>query len=81
VGKIPWRREWHPYPVFLPEKSHGQRSLLGYSSQDHKEWDATERLNNNRKMNQNRKAIKLRYPFSYFIHKFVVLELLIKVYF
>ena len=23
--------EWQPTPVFLPEKSHGQRSLVGYS--------------------------------------------------
>ena len=27
VGKIPWRRQWHPTPVLLPGKSHGQRSL------------------------------------------------------
>ena len=26
-GKIPWRREWQPTPVFLPGESHGQRSL------------------------------------------------------
>ena len=25
VGKIPWSRKWQPTPVFLPEKSHGQR--------------------------------------------------------
>ena len=31
VGKIPWRRKWQPTLVFLPEKSHGQRSLEGYS--------------------------------------------------
>ena len=31
VGKIPWRRKWKPTPVFLPGKSHGQRSLVGYS--------------------------------------------------
>ena len=30
VQKIPWRRKWQPTPVFLPEKSHGQRSLAGY---------------------------------------------------
>ena len=29
VGKIPWRRAWQPTPVFLPGKSHGQRSLAG----------------------------------------------------
>ena len=27
VGKILWRRKWHPTPVFLPGKSHGQMSL------------------------------------------------------
>ena len=31
VGKIPWRREWQPISVFLPGKSHGRRSLVGYS--------------------------------------------------
>ena len=31
VEKIPWRREWQPTPVFLPVKSHGQRSLAGCS--------------------------------------------------
>ena len=41
VGKIPWRRKWQPTPVFLPEKLHEQRSLVGYSP--HKELDMTER--------------------------------------
>ena len=31
VGKIPWRRKWQPTLVFLHGKSHGQRSLVGYS--------------------------------------------------
>ena len=31
VRKIPWRRKWQPTPVLLPEKSHGQRSLVGCS--------------------------------------------------
>ena len=26
LRKIPWRRKWQPTPVFLPGKSHGQRS-------------------------------------------------------
>ena len=30
VGKIPWRREWQPTPVFLPRESHGQMRLAGY---------------------------------------------------
>ena len=42
VGKIPWRREWQPTPVFLPGESHGQRSLVGYSPWGPKE---TEQLN------------------------------------
>ena len=31
VGKIPWRRKWHPTPVFLSGKFYGQRSLAVYS--------------------------------------------------
>ena len=27
----PWRRKWQPTPVFLPGKSHGQRSVVGYT--------------------------------------------------
>ena len=36
VRKIPWSRNWQPIPVFLPGKSHGQRSLVGYSPWSHK---------------------------------------------
>ena len=28
---MPWRRKWQPTPAFLPGKSPGQRSLVGYS--------------------------------------------------
>ena len=38
---IPWKRTWQPTPVFLPGKSHGQRSLLGYSPWGCKESDMT----------------------------------------
>ena len=31
VGKILWRRKRQPTLLFLPEKSHGQRSLAGYN--------------------------------------------------
>ena len=44
VRKIPWRREWPPTPVFLPDEFHGQRSLAVYSPWDHKESDTTEQL-------------------------------------
>ena len=36
LRKIPWRKAWQPIPVFLPEESHGQRSLEGYSPQGRK---------------------------------------------
>ena len=42
VRKILWRRKWQPTPVFLPRKSHGQRSLVGYSPWSLKESDMTE---------------------------------------
>ena len=38
VRKIPWRRKLQPTPVFLPGKSHGQRSLVGYSPKSPKEF-------------------------------------------
>ena len=40
-GSFPWRRKWHPNPVFLPGESHGQRSLEGYSPWGCKELDTT----------------------------------------
>ena len=39
-----WRRQWHPTPVLLPGKSHGQRSLVGGSPWGHTESDTTEQL-------------------------------------
>ena len=42
-----YRREiikWQPTPVLLPGKSHGWRSLVGYSPWGRKESDTTERL-------------------------------------
>ena len=38
----PLEEEMATTPVFLPGKSHGQRSLAGYSPQGHKESDTTE---------------------------------------
>ena len=48
IGKIPWRREWQPTPVFLPGKPHGQSSQAGYSPwgrrvRDH--WTTRQQLN------------------------------------
>ena len=36
VGKIPSRRKWQPTLVFLPEKSHGQRSVAGHNPCGHR---------------------------------------------
>ena len=41
VGKIPWVRKWQPTLVFLPGKSHGQRSLTDYN------WWGCERVRHN----------------------------------
>ena len=41
---LTWRRQRHPSPVLLPGKSHGRRSLVGYSPWGHKESDTTEQL-------------------------------------
>ena len=30
-GRFPGEGNGNPFPVFLPEKFHGQRSLVGYS--------------------------------------------------
>ena len=39
VGKICWRREQLPTPIFLPGEFHGQRSLAGYNPWGPKELD------------------------------------------
>ena len=44
VGRILWRRNWQPAPVLSPGKSHGRKSLVGYSPWGCKESDTTERL-------------------------------------
>ena len=38
----PLEEAWKPTAVLLPGKSHGQRSLVGYSPRGHKESDTTE---------------------------------------
>ena len=42
LGKISWRRKWQPTLVFLPGKSHGQRSLAAYTPWGCEELDTTE---------------------------------------
>ena len=36
VRKIPWRSKWQPPQISLPGKSHGQKTLVSYSSWGHK---------------------------------------------
>ena len=60
VGKIPWRRKWQPTPVFLPRKSHAQRSLAGYSPQGHIASDMTEQLTNCPQSLKLLKAVHMR---------------------
>ena len=38
----PLGEAWQPTPVFLPEKSHGQRSLAGDNPKGRKELDRTD---------------------------------------
>ena len=43
MGSIPGLgRKWQLTPIFLPEESHRQRSLVGYSPCGRKESDTTE---------------------------------------
>ena len=44
------RRKWQPIPEFLPGKSHGQRSMAGYSPWVAKELEMIYWLNNNNNM-------------------------------
>ena len=44
VGRISQRSTWKPTPVFLPEKSHGQRSLADHGLWGQKESDMTGQL-------------------------------------
>ena len=44
ISPLGRRRRWHPTPVLLPGKSHGQRSLVGCSPWGHTELDTTEWL-------------------------------------
>ena len=63
IGKIPWRRERLPTPVFLPGEFHGQRSQTGYSPGGCKESDITERL--------SLSLVYIRFTFSLSIHLLV----------
>ena len=59
--KTPWRREWHPTPVFMPGKSHGQRSLVGCSARDGEEPGAAEPLSMRASQGEGSRAHRLRH--------------------
>ena len=42
AGKMPWRRDWLPTPVFLPGEFHKQRRPVSYSPWGCKELDTTD---------------------------------------
>ena len=67
VRKIPWRRKWQCTPVLLPGKSHGQRSLAGYSLWGYKQSDTTERLTHT-DTRLNRWDHLLNEKFGFFFH-------------
>ena len=41
---MPWRRKWQPILISLSRRSHGQKSLVGYSPRGCQESDTAERL-------------------------------------
>ena len=43
-GEDPMEKGMATHSSILPGEVHGQRSLAGYSSQGHREWDTTEQL-------------------------------------
>ena len=49
VRKIPWRRKWQSITVLLRGKSHGQRSLAGYSP-----WGQKSQLKNKQQLLENK---------------------------
>ena len=71
VRKIPWRRKQQPTPVLLPGKSHGQRSLAGYSPWGCKELDRTEHIRTHAHTHTHlsfglNSSLKLKWPLSSF---------------
>ena len=64
----PLKKKWQLTPVFLPEKSHGQRSLTGYSPWGHKELDMTEVTKHKHKPLLKIKNIRKHFTCIFFQH-------------
>ena len=58
IGKIPWKREWLPTPVFLPGEFHGQRGLASYNPWDRKE-SGHDCVTNTQKLKSENQIVKL----------------------
>ena len=70
LGRFPRRRKWQPTQIFLPGRSHGPRSLAGYSPWGHKGSDTTKQLNNNNGSCVNQVWGFLCFGFFFFIFIF-----------
>ena len=70
IGKIPWKRKWHRTPAFLLEKSHGQRSLVGYSPWGHKQSDMAEHTLQGSFTSKHTLTILINYYFFIFVFTF-----------
>ena len=66
VKKIPWRRKWQLAPVFLPEKFHGQRNLVGYSPWGCIELNMTEQLSGDHAMDTQTQMDPQKVPAGFF---------------
>ena len=53
LGRFSGEGNGQPTPVLLPGKSHGQRSVVGYSPRGRKESDTTKRLHFHDKCNSS----------------------------
>ena len=67
--------------VFMPGKSHGQRSLVGYSTWGHKELDTTEQLSTHTHTHTHMGVMGLQrvtsvfYLFSFFPFSIILFKL------
>ena len=58
LGRFPWRRKQQPIPVFLPGKSHVQRSLVDCSLCVKRESDITEHIQTHTQLTYNVSGIQ-----------------------
>ena len=56
-----WNREWQPTKVVLPGKSHGQKSLTGYSPWGPKQSDTTEHAHTHNQLKETKDLYSKNY--------------------